>query len=58
MGAKGYVLKESDPTDLLDSIRTVAKGGTFLSPEIRRIYETRAAERGITARECEIGMRL
>lgn len=54
MGAKGYVLKETDPQKLLDSIRTVAKGGTCLSPEIRRICETRAAERGITTREREI----
>ena len=54
MGAKGYVLKETDPQKLLDAIRTIAKGGTCLAPEIKRIYDTRAAERGITAREREI----
>ena len=54
MGAKGYVLKESDPQKLLDAIRTVAAGGTCLAPEIKKIYDMRAAERGITAREREI----
>ena len=54
MGAKGYVLKETDPLQLLEAIRVVAGGGTCVAPEIRKIYEMRAAERGLTAREREI----
>lgn len=54
MGAKGYLLKESDPNRLLEAIRTVADGGVCLPEELRRIYEMRAAERGITSREREI----
>lgn len=54
MGAKGYLLKETDPNRLLDSIRTVASGGTCLPDELRRVYEMRASERGITVREREI----
>lgn len=54
LGAKGYLLKESDPNRLLEAIRTVAKGGTCLNDELRRVYEMRASERGITAREREI----
>lgn len=54
LGAKGYLLKESDPNRLLEAIRAVAKGGTCLTDELRRVYEMRAAERGITPREREI----
>ena len=54
MGAKGYLLKESDPNGLLKAIRAVAAGGTFLPEELRRVYEARASERGLTQRESEI----
>ena len=54
LGAKGYLLKESDPQNLLDAIRTVAAGGTCLPDSLRRIYESRASERGLTVRESEI----
>ena len=33
-GARGYLLKNTDPGDLLAGIRTVAGGETFLSPRI------------------------
>ena len=33
-GAKGYLLKHSAGDELLDAIRTVKKGKTYLSPEI------------------------
>jgi DNA-binding NarL/FixJ family response regulator len=32
-GAAGYVLKRAADTDLIDALRTVASGGTFLSDE-------------------------
>lgn len=36
-GAAGYVVKSSVSTELLDAIRTVARGGTFVRPEAARI---------------------
>lgn len=54
MGAKGYLLKESDPNRLLAAIREVAEGGTCLPEELRRVYEMRASERGVSPREREI----
>ena len=54
LGAKGYILKETEPNVLLDSIRAVANGGTCMPDAIRRIYEARASEKSLTAREREI----
>lgn len=36
-GAAGYVLKSTVDTELLDAIRTVAKGGAFLYPSATRM---------------------
>lgn len=36
-GAAGYVLKSTVDTELLDAIRTVAKGGAFLYPSATRL---------------------
>lgn len=33
-GARGYVLKSSGPSIMLQAIETVAQGGTFFSPEV------------------------
>jgi two-component system response regulator NreC len=33
-GARGYVLKEAEESDLLHAVRTVAAGGTYLQPEL------------------------
>jgi two-component system invasion response regulator UvrY len=35
-GAKGYVSKSGDPWDLVEAIREVGKGGTYLPPAIAR----------------------
>lgn len=35
-GAKGYVSKSGDPWDLVEAIREVGKGGTYLTPTIAR----------------------
>jgi DNA-binding NarL/FixJ family response regulator len=32
-GARAFVLKKASDTDLLDALRTVAKGGSYLSPD-------------------------
>jgi DNA-binding NarL/FixJ family response regulator len=33
-GARGFVLKQASEVDLVDALRTVARGGTYLSPEV------------------------
>ncbi len=36
-GAKGYLLKDSAESDLVDAIKAVREGKTFFSPEVTRI---------------------
>lgn len=45
-GAAGFLLKNTEPEQLLDSIRTVASGGALLAPEVTRrvIAEAVAAQ--------------
>jgi DNA-binding NarL/FixJ family response regulator len=39
-GASGFLLKDAEPTDLLDAIRIVADGGSLLAPSgTRRVIE-------------------
>ncbi len=33
-GARGFVLKRASDNDLVDALRTVAKGGSYLSPQV------------------------
>jgi DNA-binding NarL/FixJ family response regulator len=33
-GAQGYVLKKASGSDLLEALRTAAKGGSYLSPQV------------------------
>lgn len=33
-GARGFVLKKASDSDLVDALRTVAKGGSYLSPQV------------------------
>lgn len=64
-GASGYVLKQSDSSEVLTAIRAALAGGSFLSPPISRAviddYVRRAATRGrsdtldlLTPREREV----
>ena len=53
-GALGYHPKSSTRDSLLTAIRTVAKGGTSLPPEIAQRLRERLAEPEITPREREI----
>ncbi len=40
LGASGFLLKDADPTRLLDAIRVVAEGGSLLAPSVtRRVIE-------------------
>ena len=56
-GAKGYVLKDAPPTQILAAIRAVAEGGECFSDDVRRTYEVRKESKGLSDREMEI-MRL
>jgi two-component system response regulator NreC len=64
-GASGYVLKQSDSSEVLTAIRAATSGGSFLSPPISRTviddYVHRAEARGraddmdlLTSREREV----
>jgi len=65
-GARGFVLKQASEMDLVDALRTVARGGTYLSPEVsdkllRRLQngnmETRSqgpAVEGLSPRELQV----
>ncbi len=45
-GAKGYILKNSDPTRIVESIRELHKGGSPMNPEIaRKIIDSFSAPR-------------
>ena len=63
-GAAGYVLKQSDPSVLLQAVRSVAAGGDYLDPAItgkalsgyfgRRAGGGSAAEANLSDRETEV----
>jgi two-component system, NarL family, response regulator NreC len=57
-GARGYVLKEADESELVHAIRTVAAGGTYLQPELGARLLTDAgapsAANPLTQREREV----
>jgi two-component system response regulator NreC len=55
-GARGYVLKEAADTALVEAIRTVAAGGTYLQPELgaRLLATDDPANGALTPRETEI----
>lgn len=40
-GAQAYVLKKAGVMDLLDALRTVAQGGTYLSPQVSEAFLNR-----------------
>ena len=48
-GASGFVLKDSEPADLLRAIRVVAVGGSLLAPSVtRRVIAEFTAGRRVT----------
>ncbi len=60
IGAKGYVSKTGDPNDLVEAIREVGKGGTYLPPAMARSIAfagpvfAKSPLSKLTAREMEI----
>jgi DNA-binding NarL/FixJ family response regulator len=53
-GVKGYILKNVLETDLIGAVRTVAGGGTFLSPELASTPEPDDAFAKLSAREVQV----
>jgi two-component system response regulator NreC len=53
-GARGYVLKEAEDSELLQAVRTVAGGGTYLAPELGGRLLAASADSELTEREREI----
>jgi DNA-binding NarL/FixJ family response regulator len=53
-GARGYLLKDSADTDLVQAVTAVARNGSFFSPAVAKVmlddYVRHLAERGITDR--------
>lgn len=53
-GARGYVLKEAEDADLLQAVRTVACGGTWLDPAMGARLLAVAADTELTERERDV----
>jgi two-component system response regulator NreC len=55
-GAKGYVLKQAAGTELVQAVRTAARGGTWLNPELgaRMAAAPSGPSSDLTERELEV----
>ena len=51
IGARGYLLKDRDATEIYTAISTVASGGKFVPPSIKELFEKRQMTPTITQRE-------
>lgn len=54
MGARGYLLKDMPPQEMVKAIRTVAEGKTYFPKEIQEQYELRSNSTDLSPRELEI----
>jgi DNA-binding NarL/FixJ family response regulator len=55
-GARAYVLKRASEDDLLDALRTVAKGGSYLSPQVSDRLLHRIQRGDLEARPAQSGL--
>jgi DNA-binding NarL/FixJ family response regulator len=54
-GARGYVLKGAPSIEIVNAIRAVAEGGTFLGPAVsRKLFDKEATAPALSAREGQI----
>lgn len=53
-GAHAYLFKNSPSDELLNAIRTVSRGGRYLSPAVGRKADEVACHPGLTVRELEV----
>ena len=54
LGARGYVIKDNSPGNIIGALKTVMSGELAVSESVRSVYEARKSERGLTGREKEI----
>ena len=54
IGARGYVIKDNSPGNIIGALRKVMSGEFAVSDAVRSAYDARKAERGLTEREKEI----
>lgn len=54
LGARGYVIKDNSPVNIISALKTVMSGELAVSEAVRSVYEARKSERGLTDREKEI----
>ena len=50
-GARGYVIKDNSPVNIISALKTVMSGELAVSEGVRSVYEARKSERGLTDRE-------
>lgn len=53
-GASGAIMKDASRDDLLQAIRTIANGGSFLAPEIRRVINSEPRPKRLTDKQLTI----
>ena len=53
-GAQAYLFKNAPSEELMGAIRTVHRGGRYLSPEVGLKADSVATQPGLTARELEV----
>ena len=54
LGARGYVIKDNSPVNIVGALKKVMAGDLAVSDAVRSAYEARKSERGLTGREKEI----
>ena len=54
LGARGYVIKDNSPGNIIGALKIVMSGELAVSENVRNVYEARKTERGLTDREKEI----
>lgn len=54
LGARGYVIKDNSPVNIIGALKKVMAGELAVSDTVRIAYEARKSERGLTEREKEI----
>ena len=57
-GARGFVLKKASENDLIDALRTVAKGGSYLSPQVSDKLLTRIQRGDLDAEATPSGLEI
>jgi DNA-binding NarL/FixJ family response regulator len=53
-GARAYLFKNAPSEELLSAVRTVHRGGRYLSPTVGRLSDEISSHPGLTARELQV----